>query len=141
MADFTADRVIQASSDAAWRVLADLSRWPEWTASMASVEVVSGNPPGVGSLVRVAQPKLPPNVWTITEWKPGASFAWEMRSPGVHCVATHELVPHPDGCRLILRLTMGGLLGGIVARLGAGITARYMALEADGLKARAEGAR
>ena len=141
MAEFIADRVIQASSDTVWRVLADLARWPEWTASMTSVEVLGSADPALGVRVRVTQPKLPPNIWTITEWKPGAGFAWEMRSTGVHCVATHDIVPHPDGCRLILRLTMGGLLGGIMARLGAGLTARYMAMEADGLKARAEGAR
>ena len=141
MAEFIAERVIQAPSDTVWRVLADLARWPEWTASMASVEVLAGVTPAVGAQVRVAQPKLPPNVWTITEWKPGAGFAWEMRSTGVHCVATHDIVPHPDGCRLILRLTMSGWLGALMARLGAGLTARYVALEADGLKARAEASR
>ena len=141
MADFTADRVVNASSDATWQVLADLARWPEWTASMVSVDVLNGATPAVGAQVRVSQPKLPANVWTITEWKPGAGFTWEMATPGVRCVATHEIVPHPDGCRLILRLTMSGWLGALMARLGAGLTARYVALEADGLKARAEGTR
>ncbi len=141
MADFTADRIINASSDAIWQVLADLARWPAWTASMDKVEVVGGSAPGVGARVFIAQPKLPPNTWTITEWKPGAGFTWEMTTPGVRCVAMHEVVPHPNGCRLILRLDMTGWLGNLLGRFGASLTERYMAMEADGLKARAEGTR
>jgi hypothetical protein len=53
--------------------------------------------------------------------------------------AHHECVPLPDGgTRVELTVVMSGAVGGLVGRLYRRLTERYLALEAAGLKARAE---
>ena len=138
MATFVQKIIIRAPVERAWGVLADLERWPEWTASMRSVRALARTPAGAGARYRVEQPKLRPAEFTITEWRPPHSFTWSMGSPGLSAVAVHSLTPVPEGCELELRLDYGGLLGGLVARLAGGLTRDYMRLEAEGLKRRAE---
>jgi uncharacterized membrane protein len=138
MAAFVQKIVVHAPVERAWGVLADLERWPEWTASMRSVRALGGTPPGAGARYRVEQPKLQPAVFTITEWRPPQTFTWHMGSPGLSAVAVHTLTPVPEGCELELRLEYGGLLGGLVAWLAGGLTRDYMRLEAEGLKRRSE---
>ena len=53
--------------------------------------------------------------------------------------AHHECVALPDGgTRVELRVVMTGVIGGIVGRLYRKLTQRYLAMEAAGLKRRAE---
>lgn len=139
MSEFHTSITIQAPAEHVWTVLADVQRWPEWTASVSSVEVLDKAPLSVGSRVRIHQPKLRPAVWTVTEWQPGQRFVWVSKNPGVVAVATHSLTPGPTGCTLTLILQYKGLLGGLVGFLGRGLTKTYLGLEAAGLKARSEG--
>ena len=54
--------------------------------------------------------------------------------------AHHECAPLPDGgTRVELSVVMSGAVGGVVGRLYRKLTERYLAMEAAGLKARAEG--
>ena len=46
----------------------------------------------------------------------------------------------PTGSRVTVSLKFAGPLAGVVTRFSRGLTERYLALEAEGLKARAEGA-
>ena len=72
--------------------------------------------------------------------EPGKQFTWEQRQPGSTVVAHHECTPLPDGgTRVELAVVMSGVLGGVVGRLYRKLTDRYLAMEAAGLKARAEG--
>lgn len=138
MRTFVQKALIRAPIERAWEVLADVERWPEWTASVRSVRLLSAPPLGVGSLVRVDQPKLQPAEFTITEWRPPHSFTWRMSSPGVSAVAAHSLRAVPEGCELELRLDFGGPLVCLVGWLAGKLTREYMAMEAEGLKKRAE---
>jgi hypothetical protein len=53
--------------------------------------------------------------------------------------ARHECIPLPDGgTRVELAVVMSGPLGRVVGRAYRGLTERYLAMEAAGLKARAE---
>ena len=138
MPTFIRKITIAAPVERVWAVLADLERWPEWTASMRSVRALADSAPGEGSRYRVEQPKLQPAVFEITEWRPPHSFTWEMGSAVLSAVAVHEITPAPGGCELELRLEYAGWMSGVVGLLAGPLTREYMTLEAEGLKRRSE---
>jgi uncharacterized membrane protein len=131
---------VAAPPDRVWEVLVDVGRWPEWTDSVTSVRMLDAQPLAVGSRVEVSQPRIPTGTYTVTSLQPGSAFTWEQRQPGSTVTAHHECVPLPDGgTRVELRVVMSGAVGGLVGRLYRKLTERYLAMEAAGLKARAEG--
>ena len=130
---------VAAPPDRVWEVLVDVERWPEWTDSVTSVRPLDPGPLAVGSRVEISQPRIPTGAYTVTALDPGSAFTWEQRQPGSTVSAHHECIPLPDGgTRVELRVVMGGALGGVVGRLYRRLTERYLAMEAAGLKARAE---
>ena len=79
-------------------------RWPARIPTVDRVERLDDGPLAVGARTRLAQPKLPEAVWTVTELTPGAAFTWTSSSPGVRITASHAgrahargLPPHPGG--------------------------------------------
>ena len=138
MREFRVSTSVNASPDHVWTVLADVERWSEWTASMSRIEVLSRGALGVGSQVRIKQPKLMPGVWTITKWQPGTRLDWESNQFGLRIVGEHVLSPIGTGCTVTLILTFHGLLGSVVGFLGGNLTRRYMNLELTGIKTRSE---
>jgi uncharacterized membrane protein len=84
---------ITAPQDKVWAVMSDVERWPEWTASVASVERLNDGPFGVGSKARIRQPRLPAVVWTVTAFETGRCFEWQNVGPGVRTVAGHRVRP------------------------------------------------
>lgn len=141
MTTFETAVTIAAAPAHVWDVLADFERWPEWTASMRTLERVSPGAAGPGAQIRVEQPQLQPAVFTITDWRPGRGFQWIMGGATLGACADHELVPEGDGTRLLLRVRYTGLFAPLVALAYGGLTRRYLAMEAEGLRARAEGRR
>jgi hypothetical protein len=120
-------------------VLVDVERWQEWTDSVTSVRSLDPGPLAVGARVEISQPRIPTGTYTVTALDPGSAFTWEQRQPGSTVSAHHACIPLPDGgTRVELRVVMGGAVGGIVGRLYRKLTERYLAMEAAGLKARAE---
>jgi uncharacterized protein YndB with AHSA1/START domain len=131
---------VAAPPDRVWEVLVDVERWPEWTDSVTSVRSLDPGPLAVGARVEISQPRIPTGTYTVTALDPGSAFTWEQRQPGSTVSAHHECIPLPDGgTRVELRVVMGGAVGGVVGRLYRKLTERYLAMEAAGLKARAEG--
>ncbi|WP_206054087.1 SRPBCC family protein [Nocardioides iriomotensis] len=130
---------VAAPVDRVWEVLVDVERWPEWTDSVSSVRLLDTGPLAVGSRVQVSQPRIPTGEYTVTALEPGSSFTWEQRQPGSRVSAHHACTPLPDGgTRVELAVVMSGALGGVVGRLYRRLTERYLAMEAAGLKLRAE---
>ena len=130
---------IQAPADVVWRVYADVERWPDWTASMDEVTFVRGDALADGAEVRIKQPRLPRVTWVVTELRPGASWRWEARSRGALTVARHVVTPTADGTtRVEQSIDQTGPIGGLIGRAIAGLTHRYLRMEAEGIKATAE---
>lgn len=131
---------IAAPPDRVWSVIADVERWPEWTPSVRSITLLQPGPLVVGSRARILQPRLPPAVWQVTALEDGRSFTWMSASPGVRVVATHGVDAAGPGSRASLTLRFAGLLGPLVGWMARGMTERYLALEAEGLRRRSIGA-
>ena len=130
--------VIAAPPERVWAVLVDVERWPERIPTVDSVERLDAGPLAVGSRTRLRQPRLPEAVWTVTELTDGSSYTWESRSPGVTGIASHDVEPHPGGCRLTLALTVSGPLSGIGWLMTRSLAKRYVETEAASIKAAAE---
>ena len=134
------DRItIAAPIERVWDVYADVERWPAWTASVTTLELLDGPDLAVGRRARIKQPRFPRVVWTVTAIEPGTSWTWIARSPGATTTATHEL-RRVDATTTEVTQTIEqrGPLGALVGRLAARLTRRYLAMEAAGLRQRTE---
>jgi hypothetical protein len=131
---------IDAPASVVWDVFTDVERWPTWTTSVTNLELVEGNEIAIGTKARIKQPGFPQLVWTVTAVEPGAGWTWMTHSPGATTTATHEVRPLDDGTtRVEQTIDQRGVLGVLVGRLTRRRTRRYLAIEAAGLKQRAEG--
>src|ERR1051326_7842073 len=95
---------------AVWPIMIDVERWPEWTASVTKVERLDSAPFGLGSTVRIRQPKLKAMDWRVCEFQPGRFFTWQTRSPGVFATGRHEVRPAEHGSIVTLTLAQSGWL-------------------------------
>ena len=122
-----------------WSVYTDVACWPEWTESVTTVELDPVGPLSLGSRATIKQPRFPLLVWEVTDVVPGRSWTWRQRSPGGTTLASHEVVPQPDGTTLVRqRIDQRGPVGVVVGVLTRGLTRRYLDMEARGLKAASE---
>ena len=129
---------IDAPAETVWNLLKDVESWPEMTASITTVEILD-KPFALSSRARVSQPKLPEAVWTVTAFTENKTFTWETSAAGVTTTAAHDIIPKPDGT-VSVRLTLDqkGALAPVVSVLTGRLTRRYITMEANGLKAKAE---
>jgi uncharacterized protein YndB with AHSA1/START domain len=132
---------LDAPPSRAWKVLSDVERWPEWTASITRIERLDALPLQVGARFRVKQPKLAANDWQVTMAEPSAGFTWETRSPGLHIVGEHLINPIGNGTCVVLRLRFNGWLGKLMGRLGRKLILEYLDMEAADLKKAVESPR
>ena len=140
MSDFRHFVDIDAPPARVWPIMSDVERWHEWTASIRGIKRWGEGPLAVGQRALVRQPKFPPALWTVTAVEPGRSFTWESVAPGIHVTGRHSIEPTPAGSRVTLALTYAGVFGKLMGRWTSGITNRYIAMEAAGLKRRSESA-
>ncbi len=130
---------IAAPQQRVWEVLSDVERWPDWTDTVRWVRRLDDGPLRTGSQAKISQPKVPTVDYVVTELDPGTSFTWV--SGGVAALTTgrHVLEPLPGGgTRVTLTIRQDGWLGSLVGRFYRGLTERYLAAEAAGLKIRSE---
>jgi ligand-binding SRPBCC domain-containing protein len=129
---------ITAPAERVWQVMSDTDRWHEWTPSVTSIKRLGGGPFAVGSRLLIRQPKFPPAMWKIKEIVPGESFTSVSIGPGFRVIARHSVEPTGNGSRATLSLELQGIFGGMFGSMTKGITERYLAFEATGLKERSE---
>lgn len=132
---------IAASQQRVWEVLSDLEAWPQRIETVDVVELLSAAPAGIGSRVRLKQPKLPEGTWEVTVWDAPAFFEFRQTTAGITSVAGHRVEALDEGrSRLTLTLDMRGLLVPVVALFYRDLTNGYMTVEAQGMKRAAESA-
>jgi hypothetical protein len=132
---------VEAPHQRVWDVLTDLESWPRRIETVDEAELLTPPPIGIGTRLRLAQPKLPEAVYEVISWDPPSSFELRSKSSGVTTVAGHRVEALDDGrARLTLTLEMRGLLVPIFGRMFKGVTERYMATEARDVKRAAESA-
>ena len=130
---------ITAPADRIWSILIDVERWPEWTASTERAVRLDDGPLGLGGRVTIKQPKLREMTWTVIEFTPLKSFAWEARLPGLVIVGTHQLQDHGvSASEVTLTLDQTGVVGRAFGPLTGKLARRYVEMEAKGLKTRSE---
>ncbi|WP_147944135.1 SRPBCC family protein [Microbispora sp. CSR-4] len=129
---------IDAAAERVWRVMTDVTRWPEFTPTMTAIEPLGDGPLGIGGRFRIKQPGLPPMVWQGTEFTDGASFTWQATGGGVTTVGTHVLTPRENGVSVRLGIDQSGPLSPLVSLLAGGRTRRFVRTEAESLKRRCE---
>jgi uncharacterized membrane protein len=124
-----------------WVVLADVEGWPIWTRSVRTVELLD-EALAAGARVQVRQPKFPKVVWHVSALEPGRSFSWESNSPGASAAGFHTLIDKQDGTTTtVLRISQTGPVGSAVGFVTRSLTKRYVAMEAEGLRAKSESLR
>jgi uncharacterized protein YndB with AHSA1/START domain len=138
MSDFSQSIDINAPPARVYTIMSDVERWHEWTASIRRVTRRGTGPLAVGQRAIVRQPRFPPALWTVTDVEPGRSFTWVSTAPALRVTATHRVEATPTGSRATLSLNYEGFFGELIARWTRGITTRYVAMEAAGLKRRSE---
>jgi uncharacterized membrane protein len=125
---------INAPPARVWAALVDVENWPAWTKSMEKVERLDEGAFGMGSEVRVKQPKIPTLAWKVTEFAPGTYFAWHASSRGVSTTAGHRITPSEGGCTVTLSVDQGGPMSWLVSLLYGTLSREYVDMEAQGLK-------
>jgi uncharacterized protein YndB with AHSA1/START domain len=132
---------IEAPPERVWEVLADVER-SEWAQTVTWVRPLDQGPLRPGSRAKINQPKVPETEYVVGELEPDQSFTWVATGPGVTTTARHAVHAQPaGGTRVRLAVEQPGLLGSVMGRVYRGMTERYLANEAAGLKARSEGRR
>lgn len=110
----------------------------EWSESVTLARRLDEGPLGTGSRTELTQPKLPKRLHGERA-RAGPHLHLGATGPGVGTTARHDLeVLSGGGTRVRLSVEQAGLLSPLVGRAYAGLTSRYLAMEASGLKARSE---
>ena len=138
MAKFITSLTINASQEAAWKILSNVAHWHEWTPTVSKVEVLNTPELKIGNRYKVFQPKLQPVVWTVTELN-SANFTWESKSPGMHMVAEHVVKSvNANQSEVTLTFAFNGWLGNFIGKLYGKMTEEYIQTEARSLKKNVE---
>ena len=130
---------IAAPPERVWAVLSDVELWSEWTPTVTFVRRLDEGLLRTGSRVKISQPRIPETEFVVTELEAGRSFTRVATGPGVLTTARHDAKPlSGGGTRVRLSVAQAGWLGSVMGRFYRGLTDRYLANEAHGLKARCE---
>lgn len=87
-----------ASPEAVWDVITDLSTWPKWGPTVSGAELDDPEPLHLGARGKVFTPVGVPLPFTITEFRPRRCWAWKVAGVGA---TRHEVIPEGDGSRIV----------------------------------------
>ncbi|NGM11540.1 SRPBCC family protein [Verrucosispora sioxanthis] len=125
------ERHVAADPATVWRIVSDVDRWAELLPTIDEIiRIDDAAPVTVGSRFRIRQPGLATARYEITDWRPGAGFTWQARTPGVRTTASHELRPEGSATRLRLSIDWDGPAARLVELLYGRRTRRLLEQEA-----------
>jgi carbon monoxide dehydrogenase subunit G len=107
---------IDASAERVWALIDRLEEWPQWMPSIKKIERVSKRPLGVGSQLAVTAKVSHLTIrllMTIVEFVPERTVVMRGKAMGINLTRFYTLQPL-DGKT---RITVGGEVGGLLARL------------------------
>ena len=134
------ERTVEINTSPAhvWSVMAEVGKWPEWTASILSVEEVSPGF-GLGGSALVHAKGTPKSKYTVTRWEPGAGFNWQTRVRGASAIAGHWIEGAGEGrSRVTLSVEVRGPIAALLKPVLGRRFAPNIETEAQGLKRRCE---
>jgi uncharacterized protein YndB with AHSA1/START domain len=115
--DVDVSRRVNASPDAVWAVVSDLSRLPDWNQFAASVENVSGPAqPGATYTVKPHRGYEPTTHWTVTEADPPTHQLHTSEMPVVSGVRSQFDISPADGGSTV-RVHWTGTPKGVMGKL------------------------
>ena len=129
---------IEASPRQVWGVMSDLVSWPHWTPTISKIQIAGNRPIGVGTKVKIEQPKLPPAVYKIASWSESEGFVMLKGNLFLKVSLIHRLAASPHGTTAELMILFSGLFATWVARQYGSLMNEYLSLEARGLKKQSE---
>ena len=137
---------IDRAPEAVWAVMRDVERWPDWTATMESVDLLDGAAglgPGVRArlgvfLTMFGRRTVMRGIWRVTAYDEGRGFTWENTRFGLRSFAGHYIDPDGAGSLVTLTITMSGLPATMLRPLILGPSRENVTIEAAGLKQRVE---
>lgn len=129
---------IDASPRQVWQVMSDLVSWPDWTPTISKIQIAGDTPIGVGTKVKIEQPKLPPAVYKITSWSESEGFVMVKGNLFLKVSLIHRLAPTLQGTTAELTVLFSGLFASWVAKHYGSLMSEYLSLEACGLKKQSE---
>jgi len=89
---------VAASADAAWELLTDTARWPEWGPSVSAVESTDRRiRPGSAGRARVGGPDL--GLWLPFEVTACEPYRWTWTVARIPATG-HRVDPRDGGCRV-----------------------------------------
>lgn len=119
MREIHVSRTIDAPAAAAWDLLVDVRRWPEWGPSVRSASVDGdGHRIGAdatGSVETVARVRLP---YRVTSWVADRSWSWDVASLPA---TSHEVRPIDDRrCEVVFGVPLLAAPYAAVCRIALG---------------------
>ena len=123
-----------------WAVFMDVESWPTWTESMRQVRSLDDGPLPRRVPRRDHPARVPEGGLGRDRARRGAVVQLGERGAGSALGGHHEVAAEGEGSVVTLRLSQSGPLAGVMGLVFGRRTRRYVDLEADGLKARVEGA-
>ena len=124
------ERVVAASPEQVFALLADVEAWPTWQPKVSKAS--SDGPFTIGSTFRWRSGAAITS--TVTVFEPGRTIAWTGRALGTHAVHTWALEAVGGGTRVLTEESMSGWLPRVMTRtvqrtLDQGVSAVLDALE------------
>lgn len=125
---------IAAAPERVWAVLVDVNRWPRWTPTVTSAELLDGGEFRVGSRARLSQPGMRDAVWTVDSLAPNSEFTWSSSYPGLKVIGEHRITACDTESEVTLCVTFRGLLAPLIQLLIGNRIKSFIAQEIAGLK-------